>query len=287
MEFSDPNLLAAIKMCQESKLSSYRAVGYNFFWDRRIGAERAASFEKSLSLPVVDSEEEFCGAVGRYHRNYLEWNPKEQPCETFQSVNDAAGLDYLPNERTVLVRMVKIQFALDSSGLTLKRLKGALDLHRNAAANEANDILASERSVLTKFVKTWNDYNQRPPAFAGLADDVEVELGKSDWPDQLRRRFGLGQMTVPERGSPIPVMLLRYTVADVLNAAKKHGVAATAIRVPTTLESNLYFYFYPSPTPYPYGRTVHLDGDQAVRRLACEIVHLPVDISLARRIQIP
>ncbi len=69
MEFSDPNLLAAIKMCQESKLLSYRAVGYNFFWDRRIGAERAASFEKSAFLAGrEDSEEEFCEAVGRYHR---------------------------------------------------------------------------------------------------------------------------------------------------------------------------------------------------------------------------
>jgi len=232
MEFSDPNLLAAIKMCRGSKLSSYRAVGYNFFWDRRIGAERAASFEKSLSLPVVDSEEEFCEAVRRYHKSHVEWNVEEQPCEFFQSANDCVGSEYLPTERTVLVRMVDIKFALKKSGLTLEQLKNALPLHHGAAANEASDNIACARSFLKKFVKTWNDYKQRPPAFAGFADDVEVELGKPDWSDQLRRRFGLGQMRVPARGTSIPVMLLRYSVADVLNAAKKHGVTATAIRVP-------------------------------------------------------
>jgi hypothetical protein len=281
MNFNDPDLIAAIEACRASVKLLERAIGHNFTWDSRIGTERAVAFEEALSMPVVQTPAGLRDAFSGYYRNHLEWDPEEAPGETFQSVNDAAGFEHLPDKRVGLVRMVKIQPTLDTAGLTLKRLQSAFDLHRNAAANEAGDVLAGARSVLAKFVDAWNNYNHRPPAFAGFADDVAEELGKADWPDQLRRRFGIGHLTVPKGSPSIPVMLLTYTVGDVLKAAKGHRVAATAIRVPTTLESNLYDYFYPAPTPYPYGRTVHLDGDQAVRRLACEIVHLPVDISLA------
>jgi hypothetical protein len=282
MEFFDTDLVAAIDACRESAVHSEKAIGHNFTWDMRIGAERGKSFEELITKPVARTPAGLCDAFRSYYTKHLEWDPDDLPCETFQSVNDTAGFDRLPDKRTVLVRMVHIKpKTFMDAGLTLEQVQRALALHRAAAANEASDVLANARGALTKFVDVWNDYNQRPPAFAGFADDVEVELGKPDWPDQLRRRFGIGHMTVPKGSPAIPVMLLKYTVGDVLKAAKKYRVAAAAIRVPTTLDSGLYNYFYPSPTPYPYGRTVHLDGDQAVRRLACEIVHLPVDINLA------
>ena len=281
MDFTAPDLIAALAACRASKLISDRATAHNFTWDQRISAERVAAFEASVTFLVAPTPPGLRNAYRSYFSEHVEWDPEEPAGHTFQSVNDDAGLLHLPEKRIRLVRMVKIKPTLDTAGFTADQLGRALELQRHAAANDSSDEVANARRTLSKFVDIWNEFNRRPPAFVGLADDVEKELEAPDWPDQLRRRFGIGHLTVPKGANPIPVMLLTYTVGDVLKAAKAHCRAEMVFRVPTTLEANLYDYFFPAPTAFPYGRTVHLDGDQAVRRLASEIVHLPVDIDMA------
>jgi hypothetical protein len=158
-------------------------------------------------------------------------------------------LEQLPDARIGLVRLVKIHTStLITAGLTASRLTDIVKLLREARNPvDAAEPIRQARAKLQKFTDVWNTYDERPPAFAGLATDLVVAnaLTASDWADQLRRRFGLGHIHVPHGADRIPVMLLRYTVSDVLAAAWGRCRPELALRVPTVLEANFYQYFFP------------------------------------------
>jgi len=110
--------------------------------------------------------------------------------------------------------------------------------------------------------------------FAAFWDEVQEELDDADWPHALRDRLGLGHYGYPE-GQPLPIALMRYSVADVHVAQEKHQLG-TACALPTVLDGGMHEFFFPVPREHPFGATVHLVPDRA-DTLTAEVLHCRID----------
>jgi hypothetical protein len=113
-----------------------------------------------------------------------------------------------------------------------------------------------------------------------FVDSKGDERDNKDWANELRDRFGLGHLDPgdgkhdPTVGEPIPVLLLRYQVGEVLAAVG----ADNAFAVPTVLDGDLNPFFCPSPSKERFGLVVDLGSDSAsARRLSKEILHQKID----------
>ena len=280
MPFTDPTMLAAIAAAAASAVPEARAVGHNFTWDERLSANRVAAYEQPPYVPTSPDVDALIEGYRSYFTERLEWDGKSNPLpEAFQALNGGAAFTELPDDGQRMVRIVKVRpETLAAANLTYDGLVGAVDLVRASAASDTEAQLKNARSALENFVEKWNAFDRRPPAFVGFETDVAAELATSDWPHEIRDRFGIGHLH-PVTGA-ITVMLLSYTVKEMLKLARRYCQPLLAMRVPTVLDSNLYEYFYPSPTPLPYGRTVDLQGGLNDEKLTCELIHLPVDLKV-------
>ena len=142
------------------------------------------------------------------------------------------------------------------------------------------------QDLLEHFTATWNSKRDKRPLFATTELEVGEILnsGDSDWSEQLRDRLGLGHYSPQPSGPPEEILVMRYTVAEVLAAAGGYGLGDPAI--PTVLDSPLSCYFHPSPIPAPtaannsyYGHTVNLtavDNDNDYH-FGVELLHPRLD----------
>lgn len=282
--FLNTDIVAAINEMAECSDDQARAVGHNFRWEERLGPDRIAAFEQhplvsarlGNGTPVTDFKE----AYKVYREERLEWDGHDvaEISDTFRACNNAARFETLPDQRRVLVRITKIGPALKAAGLGFDGFSRAVDLYVNS--DNQTDQVMNAQAVIEEFVQAWNAYDRRMPAFCGFLSDVESDASQADWPHAIRDRLGLGHFDVPPGAAPLPVMLLRYSVEDALRRATRFCKAEVAMRVPTVLESNMFHYFYPAPTELPFGRTVYLGGGLDESLLTCELVHLPVDITV-------
>ncbi len=134
------------------------------------------------------------------------------------------------------------------------------------------------RGAVEKLLQDYNSNRDQRPAFAGYWGEVRDLFASADrkgaWADRLRDRFGLGHLN-PQDGEPIPVVLFRYRLKDLL-AGLGPGDGCTV--VPTVLDGPLNPFFFPSPRhadkgfPQPGGICLNLEPD-AEYRLSCEILH--------------
>lgn len=110
-------------------------------------------------------------------------------------------------------------------------------------------------------------------------DDLLDEAG-DDWPNVLRDRLGLGSYNPPPDREPIPVILVRYSVAEVL--ADK-SAATPGFAIPTMIDGRLNPFFFPTPIPpassiaaaNEVGRSVNFAPvrTQSEYKMGLEIVH--------------
>ncbi len=281
MRFTDSTLIAAIDAACRSADPAERAIGHNFKWDERLGPQRAAAFQQPRYQPKDATFKGVKEAYDLYKKERVRWDARTRPVtEPFLPVNDHAALAHLPDENRVLVRLMDIGQALDDSGLSFTEFRNAVEMVKGIGSRHGRITLDEANATVERFLDQWNAFDRRMPAFVGFELDVRPELDGDHWADGLRRRYGIGHLDVPAGADPIPVMLLRYTVGELIAAAKRWCPASDAIRVPTILESNCYEFFFPAPTPLPYGRTVDLAGGLDTDRLTCELVHLPVDLEI-------
>ena len=136
-----------------------------------------------------------------------------------------------------------------------------------------------QSDFLNGVVKRWNSERDKRPMFATTELEVEdvINDDSSDWAEQLRDRLGLGHHS--PMGSPIEIVLMRYTVQDVLDSLAGEGYPA----IPTVLDSGMSPYFFPSPIPKHnnpyYGHTVnltHVDNDNNYT-IGVELLHPRID----------
>ncbi len=192
--------------------------------------------------------------------------------ETFTAQNQPNLISKL-DENQYLVRLENATSLRNTLALTNNELIDYLNkVIKEPGNKEAHDIV---EKILADWNKTWD----HRPVFVGFWDEVKDLLvdseGKeregTEWANRLRDRFGLGDHD-PNEGEPIPVLLLRYRVSDVIRSYPADQIIAA---VPSVLDSKWGSFFCPTPiNGWNEGRSLDLtSGGENEYTLNCEILH--------------
>lgn len=262
------------------------AQAHNFHFDPRTTDERKRIYYQDLDLKD-DSPEHLRQRHGRYIAEHV-WNP---PCPaTFRMENRAAFLEKLESKRG-LIRMVRLDplLGLQVTGekelkdppKAFKMLTKELALLREKPTKKTEKARIDADAMLSDWFDAWNKKRSLKPRFAALeGEDIQTLIGGNDWPELLRNRMGLSHL-IPGH-APLYVALMRYTVGDVLNAAKAQGIK-TPFAIPTVLDQPINEYFFPAPlTPFQgerktFGRTMSLQPSGDDTPLMAELLHVKLD----------
>lgn len=245
-----------------------RAVLENLQWEERVGDQRLARYAQGFASKNVSQIDHVKQAHVRYAEAFLEIDVAES------GIPDTFGTDNLSNcwphieENLYLLRIEDANFALRDTGVDLAELERA--------------VASGDKTILAKVCDAWNKQRDRRPAFATteIAVDDLLETAGADWPHTLRDNLGLGHFDPIPGASPVPVLLLRYTVGEVMKD-KNAGVSGFAI--PTMIDGRLNPFFFPTPKPkpgseaaqYEVGRAVNLAqvASQSEYKMGLELVH--------------
>ena len=162
--------------------------------------------------------------------------------DAFREINQHAWL-YGPSANQSVVRIETLARPLQNSPLDIESLD---DLLQRA---DSGDIDAGR--AVASFFEQWNQRRDARPGFAAFYDEVKEEADSADWPHLLRDRLGLGHYG-RAGGSPLPVALMRYSLAEVFSA-QEHRKLPTACAVPTVLDGGMHEFFFPVPREHSYG----------------------------------
>ena len=245
-----------------------RAVLENLRWEERVGDERFARYAlgfTGIDIPQID---DLNGAHVRYAEAFLELEIDDSRIpDTFDSANSSNHWRHI-EENLYLIRIEDANFSLRDSGVDLAELEHAI-------ANRDDTILG-------RVCEVWNGRRDRRPAFATteIAVKDSLEAAGADWPHALRDNLGLGHLNPAPGLPPVPVLLLQYTVGEVMRD-KQAGVSGFAI--PTVIDGRLNPFFFPTPksklgadaAQYEVGRAVNLThaASQSEYRMGLELVH--------------
>lgn len=257
--------------------SEERALAENFLWDERVTPAGIDLYRGYVNMRSVADLDDWTNR----HENYVAEELKIPPDDsaspwTFRAENDSNRLRHI-DPRIYLIRVEEASWPCSLVGITTTELGPLIDKYRKG------DPAAQD--LLERFTATWNSKRDKRPLFATTELEVGEILssGDSDWAEQLRDRLGLGHYSPQPGGPPQEILVMRYTVAEVLAAAGS-GLGDPAI--PTVLDSPLSCYFYPSPIPDSkavanpyYGHTVNLtavDNDNDYQ-FGVELLHPRLD----------
>ncbi len=245
-----------------------RAILENLRWEERVSDERFARYAQGFTGIAVTQIDDVKVAHVRYTETYLELDIDEPGIpDTFGSDNSSNRWPHI-EENLYLLRIEDANFALRDSGVDLAELE-------RAVANR-------DDAILTRVCQVWNERRDRRPAFATteIAVDDMLEAAGPDWSHALRDNLGLGQLDPIPGLPPVPVLLLRYTVGEVMQD-KQAG--ANGFAIPTVIDGRLNPFFFPTPKPkpgseaaqYEVGRAVNLTpaASQSEYRIGLELVH--------------
>jgi hypothetical protein len=265
-----PTTLTFLTHLSRSPEATLAAIADNGRFDERESSERWQGLEDILHGNVASPS-----AIGPKDWSEADRLHYERTCavpslsvpDAFLPINRGAWLEPAGNQD--LVRFEILIRPLKSAGLIPDELTAILD--------RADGSNADARKAVDEFFAGWNLRRDGRPTFAAFYDEVQTEADADDWPHALRDRLGLGHYARPSpRGTdPIPVALMRYSLAEVL-AARSSRSLASACALPTVLDGGMHEFFFPTPREHPFGATLHLDGTQA-GLLTAEILHCRID----------
>jgi hypothetical protein len=254
-----------------------RAQAENFLWDERPPQAGIDLYRSFVNTGPVKDLDDWTNRHRNYVSEHLEiaQDAMEAPW-TFRAANDANRLRHI-EPRLYLIRVEEASWPCSLSGIS------TTELGEQIQKFHAGDTGAKE--LLERFITTWNNKRDQRPQFATTELEVEEILisRDSDWAEQLRDRLGLGHYSPLPGGPPEEVLVLRYTVAEVLAAA---GTGLGHPAIPTVLDSPLSCYFFPSPIPAPtagdnpyYGHTVNLSpvASENAYQIGVELLHPRLD----------
>jgi hypothetical protein len=244
----------------------------NFLLEERLTPAREDNYHRY----VGDSSD--TKAWEEDHKRYVEekiYLHKETP-ETFTQANHPNILPAIDDQQ-YLVRLENAAHLERFHQRTIDRMmihfRDFIKGHKKAEkTNIINDL----------FVK-WNEARDLRPMFVGFWGEVEDlfvdEAGdpkeNKDWANQLRDRFGLGHLDPLDAG-PIPVVMFRYRVEDVIRSHKDEPLR---LAVPTVLDSKLSPFFCPTPkNGWEYGQALDLtDGGEQDYSFYYELLHRKIE----------
>jgi len=219
-----------------------RAKIENFLWDERPHDDAATRYSNALKGDPVADQDDWQGR----HNGFLETEIFIEPGNpelplTFCTVNDLNRLRAIePN--LYLIRVEKAAWPCELVD------KSFLDLEKAIEGRATGDKAAEE--FLKGLASRWNAERDRRPMFATTELEVQgiLEDDAPDWAERLRDCLGLGYCDPGVSGQPVEIVVMRYTVREVLDSlAGGQGHPA----VPTLLDGTLNPYFF--PTPFPSG----------------------------------
>lgn len=264
MAFQRPQHSFLFDLLATARLSHWeeRAVVENFVLEERLTEAREDSYAQHVSAPADFGEWRFA------HENYLSTRIRTAVPETFADLNDANWLPHLDPDQ-FLLRVENLSQLLKLAHHDDNDLMPLYDhLHKLVANRNEHDA----QQVVAEFLGDCNRARDHRPLFVGFWGEVKdlFEPEQPDWPERLRDRFGLGHLD-PMSGEPIPILVLRYRLRDVLAArTQDRNIAA----VPTVLDGSFSPFFCPTPQTLDKGQTVDLSpGTMNDYRLICEILH--------------
>ena len=237
MRFADIDLQSELQRWRLGSTLDQRAMADNMWFEERVSPARLAHFEAIVHAPSPLTP------LAKRQEAYWKDHVKSDQPDTFQTALAPARL--VPGLLDTTQRIVRLETVRPD---VLARVGMIFDDLRAALATGNTD-------VLDKFLNQWDRDRDGRPTFAAWKDEVRSHLLFPDWADQLRDRFGLAQHK--PNPDPIPVILMEYTVADVLIAAERLGIQH-AIVSPTVLDGDPGPWFFPSPAGLAYGRTMPL-----------------------------
>jgi len=240
-------------------------VAENFILEERLTEQREDNYGEHINSSVnIDN-----WMLG--HKNYIsdKINVHSGTPETFTNRNNPNLLNNIEQDQ-YMVRLEAINWP---SSLMGKDINQMVDYLRDFVENTGNP------DIIRKFLADWNKERDLRPIFAGFWGEVKDiftdptgdEINNDDWANQLRDRFGLGHFDTLD-GEPIPVVLMRYRVRDVINAASGE---TKIIAVPSVLDGDWSPFFCPTPTDgWNEGQSLDLSpGGENQYSLNCEILH--------------
>lgn len=244
------------------------AILENLHWEERVGDERLTRYAQGFTDKDVSQIDHLKMAHAQYAEAFLEIDVAEIDIpDTFGAANSSNRWPHI-EENLYLLRIEDANFALRNTGVDLAELERA--------------VQSRDGAILARVCEMWNKKRDRRPAFATteIAVDDLLEAARSDWPHTLRDNLGLGHFDPIPGSPPVPVLLLRYTVGEVMQD-KKAGVSGFAI--PTVIDGRLNPFFFPTPKPnpgseaaqYEVGRAVNLAqvASQSDYKMGLELVH--------------
>jgi len=259
--------LEFLRQQSRSTDAALAAVSDNCRFDERASAARWQQFEDVLQRVSADR-----GAIGwpewgEASKSYLEQHcqvPSPSVPDAFLEINHEAWLT-APAANQDLVRLELLTRVLD--GIHLPELAERLRRSDSGKDEEA-------RRAVEAFFEAWNQRRDSRPAFATPYDQVKDESDSADWPHALRDRLGLGHYGCRD-GNPLPVALMRYSLAEAFQAQNDRG-APVACALPTVLDGGMHEYFFPVPRERTFGATLHLTPGLA-DTLTAEILHCRIE----------
>lgn len=249
-------------------LSTERAILENLQWEERVGDERLRRYAQGFSGKDVSQIDHVKLAHTQYAEAFLEIDVAEPGIpDTFGADNSSNRWPHI-EENLYLLRIEDANFALRDTGVDFAELERA--------------VASRDNLILAKVCDAWNKQRDRRPAFATteIAVNDLLEAAGTEWSHALRDNLGLGQFDPKPGSPPVPVLLLRYPVGEVMQD-KKAGVSGFAI--PTAIDGRLNPFFFPTPKPkpgseaaqYEVGRAVNLAqvASQTDYTMGLELVH--------------
>lgn len=264
MAFQRPQYRFLFDLLPVARLSHWeeRVIAENFVLEERLSAAREGNYAQFVAAPADIGEWRFA------HENYLSAKIRTAAPEAFAELNERNWLPDLEPDQFVL-RVENLAQLLKLAQHDENELTPLMD-HMQRLITDRNDHEAEQ--VVAEFLADYNRARDHRPLFVGFWGEVKdlFEPEQKNWPERLRDRFGLGHFD-PMNGAPIPILVLRYRLGDVLAARPQDRNYAA---IPTVLDGSFSPFFCPTPQTLDKGQTVDLSpGTINDYRLICEILH--------------
>jgi hypothetical protein len=269
---SIPNLHGYLKGASASEDPEERACAQNFLLDERPPTAAGAVYGRHFEGAPVTGVDDWCDRHRSYATEHLYIDPDEPlVAYTFLPDNGHNRVTQV-DPRLNLIRVEEAGWPCSLRGHSFEELR------QRVQAFHDGDPAA--RDLLQAVCDAWNAQRDQRPAYVTTEIQVEDILvdGVDDWAVQLRNRLGLGHFDPGPAGRPVEILVMRYTVAEVIAALEGQGHPA----IPTVLDGGISCFFFPSPLPRPdaveapiYGRTVNLTPVDSENdyEMGCELVH--------------
>jgi len=251
-----------------------RAKIENFLWDERPSDAAVDLYAGLLGAGAVADLDDWHGRHNFFLKREIQiGHGKPEIPLTFRVVNNLNRLAQIePN--LYLIRVEGAAKPCELAGIVGESLRLYIEKFGNGD-KAAEDFLKGLTS-------RWNAKRDQRPLFATTELEVQdiLESDEHDWAERLRDRLGLGYCDPGSSGQPVEIVVMRYTVKEVLESLKDgQGFPA----VPTLLDGTLNPYFFPTPFPSAEGEpgadfrghTLNLSqvANQSDYRMGVELLH--------------